>query len=124
MPTNPKSKIKNRKLRSRQPGASKGDDRSAAGRIAPTCLNKLSVFHNGGHSWIAAREFKHLALPLAVVHSVIFGELDVIRVVMIACLLAIGTVGLRVHYYGHCYDLSLRLYKYLIEVANNFKSKS
>ena len=81
-------------------------DRSATGRIAPTCLMKFSVFNYRRHRWIAAVEIEHLALTALVILRVVLDERDVVLVVIIPSSLAIRTVRFYIHYYRHGTSLS------------------
>ena len=82
-------------------------DRSATRRVAPSGLLIDAVLNDRGNGRIAIRYREHLALSGLVVLSIIFGEIDVVTFVMVACRLAIRTSRLCVHDYGHCSKLHL-----------------
>ena len=71
-------------------------DRSTTWRLAPTGGFEFAVFYYAGDSGVAIREGKHLGAPRKIILRVIVSERNILRIVIIPGLLAIGTIRFRV----------------------------
>ena len=65
-------------------------------RLTPARLHIFAVLHNAGNGRIATGIGKHLGAPRPIILRVIICKLEIVRVVVIASLLAIGTARLGV----------------------------
>jgi hypothetical protein len=72
-------------------------DGSTTWRITPARAYKLSVLHEARHRGVAFRVGKHLSAPGAIILSVVINKRNSFGVVMVPCLLAIGTARLGVN---------------------------
>ena len=73
-------------------------NRSTSGWVSPTGTQIFSVFDDTRYGWIAIRIREHFGASGFIVLRVVVDKGNAFRVVVVACLLTVGTAGLCVNY--------------------------